>query len=300
VKLNSRKMMDMIDASGLPPRLRSCLRLIAKYASYDTGGNITVGVTRLAADSGLRKRTINRHLRTLEAEGVITSTARFRGGKQLPSARRINLNRLEELRRPPTPIPDPSVTPDTSVIPDKNDMSSLTPVSPNQSVDQSVKTSATVAPGFARFWTAWPKHHRKEKKAECLRHWRKSNLEADADTILACLESWKVSEQWNTNDGQYISAPLVWLRKQNWIDAAPPPRARSLPAGHGEATATNDAAVRARIAFYQLHPEVKQAHIAALKAKKPRWSAASEASILNAMPPALLEMPVNDHGGTNA
>jgi len=76
--------------------------------------------------------------------------------------------------------------------------------------------------GFERFWAAWPRHHRKTNRAECLRRWRSCGLEAHTADILAGIEAWKSSRDWLKDGGQYIPAPLVWLNQERWTaDFAP-------------------------------------------------------------------------------
>ena len=71
--------------------------------------------------------------------------------------------------------------------------------------------------GFARFWTAWPKHFRKDARGKCEEVWRAKNFDPTAEVIVAHVESLKASEQWR--DEQYIPAPLVYLNKRRWEGA---------------------------------------------------------------------------------
>jgi hypothetical protein len=77
-------------------------------------------------------------------------------------------------------------------------------------------------PGFAGFWSLWPKHHRKADKRACEAKWRKLECEPLTDAILASLTAWKASEDWTKQDGQFVPAPLVWLNKRLWEAPAPP------------------------------------------------------------------------------
>jgi hypothetical protein len=77
--------------------------------------------------------------------------------------------------------------------------------------------------GFDDFWAAWPKHSRKTEKEKCLTHWKAEKLAECADAIMASLSSWKASAQWSKDGGQYIPAPLVWLRRKAFDAENPAP-----------------------------------------------------------------------------
>jgi hypothetical protein len=77
--------------------------------------------------------------------------------------------------------------------------------------------SVVSAPGFERFWNAWPKHPRKAAPAQCRKKWVTHDCEAIADKIVAHVEAMKASEQWRKDGSEYIPAPLVYLNQQRWI-----------------------------------------------------------------------------------
>lgn len=87
-------------------------------------------------------------------------------------------------------------------------------------------------PGFLRFWAAWPRSQRKAGKAVCLAEWKKRNLEAATEKVLAVLAAKCQCHDWLKEGGQYIPAPVVWLRACGY-DAdpadltAPPPAPRN-------------------------------------------------------------------------
>lgn len=83
------------------------------------------------------------------------------------------------------------------------------------------ETEKEARAGFDAFWSAWPSHSRKTEKDKCLTHWKSEGLAARAQEVLTSLEAWKASSQWVKDDGQFIPAPMVWLRKKPF-DAAPP------------------------------------------------------------------------------
>ena len=77
-------------------------------------------------------------------------------------------------------------------------------------------TPGTEPQGFERFWAAWPKHPRKRAKSKCGALWTQHHLEAKAEHVLAVLERDKASEMWTKQQGQFIPAPVVWLRGMRW------------------------------------------------------------------------------------
>lgn len=82
--------------------------------------------------------------------------------------------------------------------------------------EDTLGVTALETPGFDRFWSAWPKHKRKEEKSACRRKWITQGCEKIADDVLIGLERWKSSNDWTKQGGEFISAPLVWLRKRRW------------------------------------------------------------------------------------
>lgn len=80
--------------------------------------------------------------------------------------------------------------------------------------------SGSVEPaGFKAFWEAWPRSKRKEARGKCLDAWKRGKLEASAGVILAHVESWKATEEWQKQGGQFIPAPLVYLNGRRWDGA---------------------------------------------------------------------------------
>ena len=123
---------------------------------------------------------------------------------------------------------------------------------PNPSSSSSVSSSTSKAeepplpptgggcvdpPGFVQFWEAWPSHFRKSARAKCLTHWRSAGLESLALVIVASVAAWRASEQWTKDTGQFIPAPLPWLRDRRWEAAAPP--AKDERNGHSGSTGAN-------------------------------------------------------------
>jgi hypothetical protein len=70
--------------------------------------------------------------------------------------------------------------------------------------------------GFDRFWNAYPK---KIGKGACQDWWvRTKPMPTLLQAMLKAIESARVSEQWNRNNGQYIPNPATWLNQHRWED----------------------------------------------------------------------------------
>lgn len=73
--------------------------------------------------------------------------------------------------------------------------------------------------GFAEFWAAWPKSSRKGGKADCEAVWRKQRLEPISPTIVAHVKAMAATEGWTKQAGEFIPAPVVYLRGKRWDGA---------------------------------------------------------------------------------
>ena len=76
--------------------------------------------------------------------------------------------------------------------------------------------SSILPPGFLRFWSEWPRHHRKTGRAPCAKFWNRHACELIVDTIVAAVKAEKKSEQWTKEDGAYIPMPATWLHQERW------------------------------------------------------------------------------------
>ena len=92
-----------------------------------------------------------------------------------------------------------------------------------QEKEQEKEKDQAMGAGFDSFWEAWPAHSRKAEKDKCLTFWKTEKLAESAEQILASVSAWKASAQWTKDGGQYIPAPLPWLRKKAFEAPAPAP-----------------------------------------------------------------------------
>ncbi len=143
------------------------------------------------------------------------------------SARYANAERTQSERRAEALLPTPTPTPNN-------------PPSP-------------LPGGFVAFWNAWPQHHRKAGKPQCLRKWQGKGCEAIADRIVSAVNAAKRSAEWTKDGGAYIPAPLAWLNQERWEApitaeiAAPPVEVWKgpPPMTPEEKAAANEARIRA-------------------------------------------------------
>lgn len=93
------------------------------------------------------------------------------------------------------------------------------PSSSSSSSSSSEENNPSPLPGFAEFWSAWPRSTRKGGKAECEKLWRSGRLESVKTSILAHVQAMAASQDWTKENGAYIPAPAVYLRQKRWDGA---------------------------------------------------------------------------------
>lgn len=83
-----------------------------------------------------------------------------------------------------------------------------------------VAVNPVYSDAFKAFWALYPGFRKTEPDA-CWEIWRRDGLETIAPTIMAAL-GWQVeSDSWTKEGGQFIPAPIRWLRKHRWKDERP-------------------------------------------------------------------------------
>jgi hypothetical protein len=73
---------------------------------------------------------------------------------------------------------------------------------------------------FDKFWKAYP---RKVGKPAAWTAWKKAYNTFDLSKLLAGLERWKATEQWQKEDGKFIPYPATFLNQRRWEDDPPGP-----------------------------------------------------------------------------
>ena len=72
---------------------------------------------------------------------------------------------------------------------------------------------------FEDFWNAWPKSERKHDRKACAEKWKRDDLDALIDIILADIDVKRQTEKWR---GGFIEAPEVYLNNRRWEDGVTP------------------------------------------------------------------------------
>lgn len=88
-------------------------------------------------------------------------------------------------------------------------------------VEQDKRKNKPLTPsdGFAAFWDAWPKSPRKGEKSGCVRVWEDAGLEIEQPAILTHVKAMAATEGWTKQGGEFIPAPIVYLRSRKWDGA---------------------------------------------------------------------------------
>lgn len=69
--------------------------------------------------------------------------------------------------------------------------------------------------GFERFWRIYP-DKRKGSKSACFRLWQDEGLDASVEQIISHVLVMRTNADWVKEDGEYVPAPLTYLRQQRW------------------------------------------------------------------------------------
>ncbi len=90
------------------------------------------------------------------------------------------------------------------------------PITNNQLIPPIPPKGVDGPPGFAAFWSEWPKSTRKGARGGCLRAWERAGAEAEAEQVLAHVRAMKASHDWRKDGGQFIPAPLTYVNQRRW------------------------------------------------------------------------------------
>jgi len=93
----------------------------------------------------------------------------------------------------------------------------ITPLSTNVDIPPLGKCADNVDVLFEQFWSAYPKKVAKQAAFKTFRNIPK--IEATLDKILAGVEKWENSGQWQ--DPQFIPYPATFLNQKRWEDEIP-------------------------------------------------------------------------------
>jgi hypothetical protein len=85
----------------------------------------------------------------------------------------------------------------------------------SQSTELSTELECGVSNEFETFWTHYPK---KIGKKEALKAWDKAKDKPAIDDIVRLIASFKSTDQWTKENGQFIPNPATWLNQGRWAD----------------------------------------------------------------------------------
>ena len=86
----------------------------------------------------------------------------------------------------------------------------------SSSSSTSVNNTPNPSPGFAEFWSTYP---RKDGKANASKAWGKLKPDDELQaTILAAIAVQRQSDQWRRDGGKYVPHASTWLNGQRWED----------------------------------------------------------------------------------
>lgn len=185
--------------------------LFAEINSLDTENGCFASNEHLAEFLNVSDRQLRRLLETLRKKNLVQLVS-FNG-----RTRRISTTQFCPGR------------PDKNVRADRTKMSSLYDyIEENKEENKHIlsetgqneaKNGTEKDAGFAEFWSAYPGNcPRKTGKKDCLKFWKTHNLAGKTADVIAALNRSKASDDWQRCNGQYICAPVVWLRKELWLE----------------------------------------------------------------------------------
>lgn len=246
------------------PGVGNELLLALKLADHadDVGMNIYPTVDNLARTTRQSRRGVQRQLRRMEETGFLVVTEHAAGGRG--HTRRYALN-PQWLRNPAMKLvgaPDGAhrdvadmqaagkgdiLSPFTEPkgrLGEHERVPLLAPFGDDTYIRQ---PSLTVIPPlppkggdgpFELFWQAWPVSPHKQRKAECLREWRRAKLDREIDLVLAHLHRHVIGSPAAIRDGgQYLMAPKKFLVNAEWREPTLLPAAQAKDACHCGAVA---------------------------------------------------------------
>lgn len=78
------------------------------------------------------------------------------------------------------------------------------------------KHTSAYSASFVQFWACWPSNERKGSKPKCAQAWNRQGCDAKFATIIAHVESMKLSDGWMRG---FVPAPLTYLNQARWEGA---------------------------------------------------------------------------------
>lgn len=121
---------------------------------------------------------------------------------------------VSEQPLPAQPYPAQPYPAETTLVNTDKAVSNETPAKATD--EEILKEQLACMSAFLEFWQAYPK---KVAKPAAEKAWRTLKPSATLRaTILQSLESFKASEQWKRDNGQFVPNPASWLNARRWED----------------------------------------------------------------------------------
>ena len=170
----------------------------------------------------IRTTQIESALRALtSAELVILYSV---GGKPFLQMKTWDRHQQIRAKKSKYPSPDDSDTASEIICNQLISDESKCPRNPIQSESESnpnpkEERARETEDGFARFWSAYPRHTAKQTAEAAFR--KLNPDERLLQIILTAIERQKVSPQWTKDGGQFVPHPATWLNQRRWEDETP-------------------------------------------------------------------------------
>lgn len=178
-------------------------------------GRLDPSVNTLAKDTAMDRRSVNRAIRDLEDNKIISIDHSTGGGYAKTNSYALLPLTSESPLTHASPLTPESQTPDRRVpLP-------MTDESPEQGIEQGkkqgcAKSNAQSQNRFDDFWTEYPK---KKDKTKARSKWISKKLDSKAEMIIADVRNRKSNDHdWTKDGGQFIPYPSTYLNGERWED----------------------------------------------------------------------------------
>jgi hypothetical protein len=177
----------------------------------------------IAEDSGLSRRSVITHVTKAVEAGMLRVTNRRKEGE-------LNQSNIYQLVMPFDGVGD-ALGGERPALGGAGDAlgggAGAAPITPQYITPQlTPPTPKGEAKHFEDFWKEYP-NTRKTNKPQCLDFWKRNKLDEKQAEVMAGLDGWIKSQDWQKEDGKYIKGPLPWLRGHFWENPPKPPVKKS-------------------------------------------------------------------------
>lgn len=197
--------------------------LVALADFADEAGTCYPGQDRIATMTGMHRSSVVRHLKALEAVGLISRMHR-QGAKGQRTSDRYVLHlgtNVAESNVADSNVGESNVAPSTGPLSQSAQIQRRTvrqEPSVEPPVEPSGKNSTREPATFAEFYAAYP---RKAARPKAVEAYRKALKRASADQILSGAIAYRSDPN---RDDTYTAYPSTWLNRDGWDDAPLPSR----------------------------------------------------------------------------